>query len=90
PTWTDGERGEVVVIVQPVAGAQLAGLWMQALGFTPGERQVLDLVLAGRSTKEIASGLHLSPWTVQDRLKGVFARAGVRSRRELVARLTGA
>lgn len=90
PTWTDGERGEVVVIVQPVAGAELAGLWMRSLGFTRGEREVLELVLSGRSTKEIAAGLHLSPWTVQDRLKGIFARAGVRSRRELVARMTGA
>lgn len=90
PTWSDGQRGDVVIIVQPVAGADLAGMMVRALGFSEGERAVLALVLRGRSTKEIAGELHLSPWTVQDRLKGIFARAGVRSRRDLVARLTGA
>jgi DNA-binding CsgD family transcriptional regulator len=90
PTWTDGERSEVVIIIQPVVGPELADMTMRALGFTEGERAVLSLVLQGRSTKDIAGELHLSPWTVQDRLKGIFARAGVRSRRELVARLTGA
>jgi DNA-binding CsgD family transcriptional regulator len=90
PTWTDGERSDVVIIIQPVVGADLADMMMRALGFTEGERAVLGLVLRGRSTKEIAGELHLSPWTVQDRLKSIFARAGVRSRRDLVARLTGA
>jgi hypothetical protein len=41
----------------------------------------------GRSTKQIAEELVLSPHTVQDRTQDVFAKVGVRSRRELVARL---
>lgn len=80
----------MVIIIQPVVGPELAEMMLRALGFTEGERSVLSLVLRGRSTKEIAGELHLSPWTVQDRLKSIFARAGVRSRRDLVARLTGA
>ena len=58
--------------------------------FTPAEAQIARLVLAGRSTRGIADELVVSPHTVQDHLKSVFAKVGVRSRRDLVARLTGA
>jgi DNA-binding NarL/FixJ family response regulator len=43
--------------------------------------------LAGRSTKGIAVESYLSPYTIQDRRKRVFAKAAVGSRRVLVAQL---
>jgi DNA-binding CsgD family transcriptional regulator len=45
------------------------------------------LIARGLPTNEIARRLYLSPHTVQDHLKAVFAKVGVRSRGELVARL---
>lgn len=44
-------------------------------------------VLKGRSTRQIASALFVSVNTVQQHLKKIFEKVGVRSRGALVARL---
>ncbi len=85
---TDQER--VAIILQPSQPAELVSLMLSHFRFTRAESQIARLVLAGRSTREIADELVVSPHTVQDHLKAVFHKAGVRSRRDLVARLTGA
>jgi DNA-binding NarL/FixJ family response regulator len=44
-------------------------------------------VLRGASTQAIGAELHLSAYTVKDHLKSIFDKSGVRSRRDLVARI---
>jgi DNA-binding CsgD family transcriptional regulator len=78
-------RETIAVIIEPAAAVEIAPLLMAAYGLTPRERMVTGLVCSGLSTREVAARLHLAEHTVQDHLKSVFTRTGVRSRRELVA-----
>ncbi|GAA3679693.1 DNA-binding CsgD family transcriptional regulator [Lentzea atacamensis] len=83
---TDGV--EAAVTISRASGTELTGLLLKAHGVTARERDICHEVLAGQSTAEIAARLAISPYTVQDHLKSVFAKFGVRSRAELVAKLS--
>lgn len=75
------------VIIEPVHPARLMPLLMAAYQLTDRERDVTRLVLQGNSTTEIAASLFISPHTVQQHLTNVFAKTGVRSRRDLVGKI---
>ena len=56
---------------------------------TPRERDVVSLLVAGSSTRDIASRTGLTVSTVNTYLKRIFSKLGVHSRVELVARMAG-
>ena len=47
---------------------------------TPREMQILQLVLAGQTNKEIAAELFVSEKTVEFHLKNIYTKVGVRKR----------
>lgn len=81
------EEEQLAITIDAAAPGDLLGIRLLASGLTDRERQVCGLVLSGRSTRQISESLFISANTVQDHLKAVFAKVGVRSRRELVSEL---
>jgi DNA-binding CsgD family transcriptional regulator len=75
------------VIVEPAHPARITPLLMSAYGLTEREQDVTRLVLRGDSTAQIAQRLFVSAHTVQEHLKSIFEKTGVRSRRELVGKV---
>ena len=84
----DGDpQGRVSVIIEPPRPADLAPLLVTAYGLSDREQAVTALVLQGRSTRQIARALSISPYTVQEYLTAIFDKVGVRSRGELVGQI---
>jgi DNA-binding CsgD family transcriptional regulator len=82
------EDRAVAVVMQPAPPATVLDGALRAMGLTGREREVAALVLRGQSAKAIAAALVISPWTVQDHLKAIYDKTGVRSRAELQALVT--
>jgi DNA-binding CsgD family transcriptional regulator len=57
------------------------------LGLTETERRVADLAATGRTNREIADALFVSPKTVEANLARVYQKLGVRSKAQLAARV---
>ena len=84
----DGGSGlRTAVVIEPSRPPEVAPLLLQAYGLTPRELEVAQLLLAGFSAPHIARLLVLSPHTARDHLKSIFARVGVTSQQELIARV---
>jgi DNA-binding CsgD family transcriptional regulator len=77
----------IAVIIDDASPAEVAPIIMRAYGLTEQERLVTGLVCQGLPTSEIAMRARISGNTVQDHLKSVFDKVGVRSRRELVVQV---
>jgi DNA-binding CsgD family transcriptional regulator len=78
---------QIAVIMEVALPVEVAPLIGQAYDLSKRESEVLQSVLRGHSTTEIAATFHISSNTVQDHLKAIFEKVGVRSRRELVGQL---
>jgi DNA-binding NarL/FixJ family response regulator len=70
----------------PPAGATVPAAGVSApsaqLGLTPREVEVLALVAAGRSNRQIAQALFISPKTVGVHVSNILAKLGVAGRVE--------
>jgi len=84
------EDGQIAVTLRAASAAETLQLLCRAYALSLRERQVVAAVIAGLDTRAISQRLFISRYTVQDHLKSVFRKTGVRSRRQLLARFSGA
>lgn len=82
-----GDDRRIAVVIQPAAPHEIAPLVALAYGLSDRECQIVRHCMEGRPTKQIAADLNLSPYTVQDHLKSIFDKTGVRTRNELVGQI---
>jgi DNA-binding CsgD family transcriptional regulator len=82
------DRGAVAITVRAATADEVFDLLCRTYDLSRREREVVALVLDGLATKQLAQALYISPYTVQDHLKAIFAKTGVNSRGELISRLT--
>jgi DNA-binding CsgD family transcriptional regulator len=84
---TPERRAETVIIIEPTKPEELLPFSMSAYGLSPREEEIVKLVARGLSTTRISRTLFISEHTVQNHLRSVFEKVGVRSRGELVKQL---
>ena len=77
PLWAEKARGEL---------GRIGGRAAAPRELTATEANVVELVLDGCTNREIAERLYISVKTVERHLTHVYAKLGVRSRRELARR----
>jgi DNA-binding CsgD family transcriptional regulator len=88
-TGPDQRLFQTAIILEMAPASEIAQLLMLAYAFTVREREVVQLVLQGLSSIDMAQTLHVSSHTVQDHLKAIFTKVGVRSRGELMTKMLG-
>ena len=74
PLWADRVRAEL-------ARAEAAPT--RDLTLTPSERRVAELAASGKTNRDVAAALFISPKTVEANLARIYRKLGIKSRAEL-------
>lgn len=80
---------DIAVTIEVTDPVSRADILARACGLSRREREVFDHLVVGRDTMEVSRLMFVTPNTIQDHLKSVFEKTGVRNRRTLLARALG-
>jgi len=83
PAGEDGVAAVVIVPERPSVSIEIPASWT----LTRQEGEIVRLLAAGGSNRELADRLNIGEHTVEWHLRRVYDKAGVRSRQQLVAAL---
>lgn len=84
--WFDDE---IAVTISRTTPEDRIDLFARSHGLSRQETRVLDELTVGHDTREVAEALSIAESTVQEHLKSIFAKTGVRSRAAVTARAVG-
>ena len=80
-------QGSVAVLLERFsAGSFSLGMVSEKFHLTTREQEVLRHLLVGRTTKEIATGMEISPHTVKAFLRMIMVKMGVSTRSAIVGK----
>jgi len=83
------EERDIAVTIESASGAERLALFACACGLSSREGELLGHLAAGHDTRHTAQLMFVSEHTVQDHLKSIFDKTGVRNRRTLLSRVIG-
>jgi DNA-binding NarL/FixJ family response regulator len=81
--------GSIAVTIEPTPPIERTALFARACGLSPRETQLLQLLLSGADTHDLAGRMVLSENTIQDHLKSIFTKTGTTTRRSVIAHAVG-
>lgn len=82
-----GTHGSVAVLLERFSAAAFSiGQISERFRLTTREQEVLRHLLVGRTTKEIATGMEISPHTVKAFLRMIMVKMGVSTRSAIVGK----
>jgi len=88
--YMSGPSGRhLLLVLERVQRRDAVAANIEKFALSPRECDVVMLVLYGYSNRRIADQLVLTEYTVEDHLKRVFAKIGVKSRTALAAKILG-
>jgi DNA-binding CsgD family transcriptional regulator len=83
-----GEQG-IAVTIEETAPAERVGLFARAFALSARESELLGHLASGSDTRQIASRMFVSEYTIQEHLKSIFQKTATNNRRILLARAIG-
>lgn len=82
-------QSSIMLLIERASREDVVRSALENYPLTPREAEVAGLVLRGYSNRRIADHLVLAESTVEDHLKRIFAKLGVRSRSSLSSKILG-
>lgn len=85
----DPAAADIAVTIEAASALERMDLFARAHGFSRREAELLVALSRGSDTRHLAAELFVSENTIQDHLKSIFEKTGIRTRGALLARALG-